>query len=381
MRILHVMPSFWPATRYGGPIESVLRLCQALIKEGVSLEVVTTDADGEGDLSVPTDHLAEAEGVPVRYFARRPRTRFAFSAPLAAHLARAISAFDLVHVTALFSFSSAAAMSLARAQGVPYVVSPRGTLRPWALGSKRWKKAPYFHLVERPNLVRAAGIHATSDDERDEATRLVPGPLAFTVPNGIDLPPAPPVARNPRRLVFLGRIHPVKGFDVLVPALSRLARALPEVETLVAGPDEDGEWTRVEAAIARANPRPRVRWLGPVRGEDKLALLASAAALVLPSHSENFGMVVAEALACGTPVVVSKNCPWRVVEERGAGAWVDNTPERIEGALRAILTLPEDARRRMGEAGRSIAEGLGWAEVARGMIARYEEAMARGRRR
>lgn len=376
MRVLHVMPSFWPATRYGGPIESVLRLCQALRAAGVTLEVVTTDADGPGDLDVPRGRLTDAQGVPVRYFARRPRTRYAFSAPLLGHLATDLGRWDIVHVTALFSFSSAAAMRLAHRAGVPYVLSPRGTLRPWAFGQKSWKKMPYWWLVERAHVARAAGVHTTSDDERDEVARLVPGSRPFTVPNGVDLPAAPPsVPREGRRVVFLGRIHPVKGFDVLVPALSRLAAEMPDVETLIAGPDEDGEWARVEAAIASSSPRPRVRYVGAVRGSEKLDLLASARALVLPSHSENFGMVVAEALACGTPVVVSRNCPWRVVEERGAGFWVENTPAQVAEALRALLADPAKAEA-MGQRGRAIAAGLGWDAIARQMIAHYEEALA-----
>ncbi len=380
LRVLHVIPSFWPATRYGGPIEGVLRLCQHLLRLGVTLEVVTTDADGPGDLRVPIAEKTLAEGVPVRYFPRRPRTRFAFSAPLARHLAREIPQWDLVHVTALFSFSSAAAMALARHARVPYVVSPQGTLMPWALGSKRWKKAPYFDLVERKNVLAAAGVHATSDDERAEIQRNVPGARGFVVPNGVDLPASlPDVPRERARIVFLGRIHPVKGFDVLVPALARVAAVMPDVETLVAGPDEDGERARVEALLARVSPRPRVRFLGPVYGNDKLSLLASATVLVLPSYSESFGIVVAEALAAGTPVVVSRACPWKIVEERGAGAWVENKPERVAEALIAILEDPARARR-MGEAGRAVAAGFGWDNVAKQMLGHYEDVVAHGGR-
>ena len=381
LRVLHVIPSFWPATRYGGPIEGVLRLCQRLLDLGVTVEVVTTDADGAGDLHVPIAERTLAEGVPVRYFPRRPRTRFAVSAPLALHLAREIREWDLVHVTALFSFSSAAAMALARRARVPAVLSPQGTLMPWALGSKRWKKAPYFELVERKNVLSAAGVHATSEEEEREILRNVPGARTFVVPNGVDLPEElPDVPRERARIVFLGRIHPVKGFDVLVPALARVAARRPDVETLIAGPDEDGEQGRVEALLARVTPRPRVKFLGPVYGKDKQELLASATVLVLPSHGESFGIVVAEALAAGTPVVVSKACPWRILEERGAGAWVENTPERVAEALLAILDDPAAARR-MGEAGRVVARGFGWDAIAKRMIGHYEAIVARERRR
>lgn len=379
MRVLHVMPSFWPATRYGGPIESVLRLCQSLQKAGVELSVVTTNADGDGDLDVPTDRLVHAQDVPVRYFRRYPRTRFAFSAELAAHLATEIPKWDLVHVTALFSFSSAVAMALSRRASVPYVVSPRGTLMPWAIGSKRWKKEPYFRLVERPNLRGAAGVHATSDEEKGAVLRAVPDARPFVVPNGVDLPEAPPdVQRDGQKIVFLGRIHPVKGFDVLIPALARVAAVMPDVETIVAGPDEDGEKARVEARIQATSPRPRVKFVGAIRGQEKLDLLASAAVLVLPSHGENFGMAVAEALACGTPVVVSRNCPWKIVEERGAGYWVENTPERVGEALLGVLKDTERAQH-MGEAARGVANEFGWKSVAKRMIEGYERALEQRR--
>jgi len=372
VRVLHVMPSFWPATRYGGPIESVLRLCQSLVAAGIDLEVVTTDADGPNDLPIELAKPLEQRGVRVRYFSRFPRTRYTISMPLAAHLRRAIKHVDIVHVTALFSFSSEIAEIMASLAGVPYITSPQGTLLPWAFHSKSWKKWPYFHFIAKPCLERAALIHATSDAEADAIKRLAPKTQTFVVPNGVDLPERlPAVPRRRDRIVFLGRIHPVKGFDVLIPALSQIATLMPDVETVIAGPDEEGEWARVAARIERASPRPRVRYLGPVYGQEKLELLTSATVLVLPSHSENFGIVVAEALACGTPVVVSKNCPWKIVEERGAGAWVENTPEQITRALLAILR-DEPLARRMSEHGPVIASSFAWEHVARQMIAHYE---------
>lgn len=381
LRVLHVMPSFYPATRYGGPIESVLRLCQSLMEEGIVVSVVTTNADGEGDLDVPTDRPSSARGVPVRYFRRFPRTRYAFSAELGLHLFREIPAWDLLHITALFSYSSELGMALAARAEKPYVVSPRGTLMPWALGSKRWKKAPYFHLIEKPLLHAAAGVHATSEEERDAILRQAPSSRAFVVPNGVDLPQASPgVERDPNKIVFLGRIHPVKGFDVLIPAL-RLVKAMsPAAKMVIAGPDEEGYWARVEEEIRSTEGLPQIRYLGPVRGQEKVDLLASAAVLVLPSHGENFGMAVAEALACTTPVVVSKHCPWKVVEQRGAGFWVENTKEELANALSALLRDPARARK-MGEAGGAIARELGWKNVAKQMIAAYEEAISLKRRR
>jgi glycosyltransferase involved in cell wall biosynthesis len=181
-------------------------------------------------------------------------------------------------------------------------------------------------------------------------------------------------------VVFLGRIHKKKGFDVLVPALARVAEAMPDVETVVAGPDDEGEWPRVEKLLARVTPRPRVRYIGPVAAIEKWRLLAASAVFVLPSHAENFGVAVVEALACGTPVVVSQNCPWRSVEERGAGFWVENTPERVASALLAILQDPALACR-MGAAGIELSRAYSWPTVGAAMATKYREILAETSRR
>ncbi len=322
MRVLHVTPTFVPAYRYGGPIETVLRLCQSLQAAGAEVAVATTAADGRKDLDVPLQRWVDVEGLQVQYFPRSLPIEYAPSRALWNFLGEHASDYDLVHITSTFSFPSLVAGMAARSAGVPYVVSPHGSLQRWSLHQKRWKKVPYWIALERAHLMGAAGIHATAELEAAEIGDAIPHPDIFIVPNGLEPVAVPDVPRHPRRIVFLGRIHPKKGFDVLIPALSRVTQALPEVETLVAGPDDDGEWRRVEALLDRARPRPNVRYLGPVYGDKRFELLASAAAFVLPSHSENFGMTVVEAMACRTPVVVSRNCPWRSVEERGAGAWV-----------------------------------------------------------
>lgn len=379
MRVLHVTPSFMPAVRYGGPIVTVLRLCQELQRAGVELSIATTNADGSGVLPVPTDRSVDVGGLSVRYFNRHGRLDYAFAPGLAEYVWRAARNYDLVHITSVFSFPALIAGIAARRSGVPYVVSPHGALQAWSLRQKRWKKAPYWWFLERPHLMKAAGIHACAGLEEEEIRLALPSARIFVVPNGSDAIDVPRVERRPRRVVFLGRIHQKKGFDVLVPALARVARYLPDVETVVAGPNEGGEWERVQALIDEANPRPRVTYLGSVNGAARFDLLASAAVFVLPSHSENFGMAVVEALACGTPVVVSQNCPWECVEQERAGYWVKNTAESVAEGLLAILNDPEGAVR-MGVAAQRIAARFQWPAVARQMIAAYEGILREGTR-
>jgi glycosyltransferase involved in cell wall biosynthesis len=370
VRVLHVVPSYYPAVRYGGPIESVKGLCGALAACGVELDVATTNADGPGDLDVPTDRWCTQGNVRVRYFRRWPKIEYATSASLARFLAREAGRYDLVHVTSTFSFPALAAGAAARRARVPYVVSPRGSLQPWSLSQKGWKKRPYWWLIEHRHLSRAAAIHATAEIERAAVAQLLPGASVVVVPNGMEPVTPPPVPRAGRTIVFLGRLHAKKGFDVLVPALSLLARDLPDVETVVAGPDDHGEWARVEALLAKSSPRPAVRWIGPVHGPKKFELLASAATFVLSSHSENFGQAVVEALACGTPVVVSRNCPWSSVQERGAGFWVDNTAADVAKALKAVL-LAGPSYASMQAAARALAAEYSWPAVGSAMMQHY----------
>lgn len=371
-RVLHVIPGFYPAVRYGGPIESVLRTCQALLRAGVDLEVLTTDADGPLSLDVPTDRVVDVEGVPVRYCRRWPQASFNPSAPLVRELHAQVPRFDLVHVTAAFSFPSAAACIAARSHGVPYVVSPRGSCRPFALKQKSWKKQPYWWAIERHNLRAASALHATSDAEADELRALLPGQTVWTIPNGVDLPTALPeqVERSRSQVLFLGRLHPVKALDRLVEAMSLVARELPEVELVLAGHDDDGLWALLEKQLATLSPRPRVRYLGVVRGAEKQALIASSTLLVLPSHTENFGQVVVEALAQGTPVIASRHTPWRRLEEAGAGLWVDNDPASLAAALSRMLSAPS-LTRDMGERGRELAREYSWSRVADGLLEGY----------
>lgn len=354
----------------------MLALCQHLAPH-VDVTVATTDADGQGAVDMPIGREVEVRGVRVRYFRRWPRISFAPSAALVAFLKREIRSFDVVHVTAAFAFPSTAGCRLAQRAGVPYVASPRGSCRVWALGHKRIKKAPYWALVERSNLSRAAAIHATSDEERNDLLRLVPRARVEVIPNGVELPGgASPEPRAPARVVFLGRLHPVKALDQLLPALSLVTKEVPELEAVLAGPDDVGEWARLERLREQLSPKPRISYIGSVSGPAKDALLACATVLALPSHTENFGQVVVEALAQGTPVVASSHTPWRVLEERGAGRWVSNEPERFAAALLDVLQSPDESAAR-STAARALAAEYSWDSVARRMAALYASVGAR----
>ena len=363
MRILHVVPTYLPATRYGGPIVAVHGLCRALVARGHAVDVFTTNVDGDGRSDVPIGVPVTLDGVRVHYFAS-PVPRIYFSPAMSRALRRA-GDYDVVHLHSVFLWPTYAAAKAARKAGVPYVVSPRGMLVPELIRRKsRLAKSVWIALVERRTLRHSSSIHFTTRREWDDARRAgLPLPSPMVIPNGVDLPPKTGVARRDDTLLFLGRINWKKGLDRLIEAMRRI----PEARLVVAGNDEED--------YARTLPRlPNVEFVGPVRGAAKDELLQSAAALVLPSHSENFGNVVLEAMAARTPVIVTPEVGLAdEVVSSGAGVVVRGEAEPLAAAIRELLR-DRGRRDEMGRRGRAaVEERFTWERVA----AEMEEAYGR----
>ncbi len=361
MRILHVVPTYLPATRYGGPIFAVHGLCRALARRGHAVHVFTTNVDGDGVSNVPLDAAVDLDGVRVHYFASQLR-RLYVSADMRRALRRDGVSFDVVHLHSVFLWPTTAAAREARRARVPYIVSPRGMLVPELVARKsRWTKRAWIAFVERRNLAHASAIHFTARAEWDDAARLgVPLPSPFVVPNGIDLPPLTAGARDEHLLLFLGRVNWKKGLDRLIGAMRSV-----DARLVIAGPDEEGYGDKL-----RAIANDRVEFRGPVAGAEKEALLRRAAALVLPSLSENFGNVVLEAMAQATPVVVTPEVGL-APDVEAAGAGVVTAPETLAAALNTLLG---DAARReeMGRRGRALVEArFTWDRVAAEMEEHY----------
>lgn len=397
MKILHVVPTYAPAWKHGGPIRAVHGLCKALARRGHEVTVFTTDVDTGGAVletvetveTVETGEAVRLDGVVVRYFPVRLR-RLYDSPAMARALARDVAGFDVVHLHSVFLRPTALAARAAERAGVPYLVAPRGMLVPDLLRRRgRWRKALWLRLVERRTLARAAGLHATSSLEAEEAARLgLALPPVFVVPNGIEpaaYDPAAPVSPAVRRLLdgppfflFLGRVSWKKGLDRLIPALAHTPGAL----LAVAGNDEEGYRPKLERLAAEAGVADRVVFLGPVEdGGDKAALLHRAAAMVLPSYSENFGNSVLESMAAGRPVVVTPEVGLAdTVRGAGCGLVVDGDPEVLGPALRGLLADPAaaDAMGRKGAA--EAVQRFGWAAVAAEMEAVYRRILEGGAR-
>ena len=370
MRILHVVPTYLPATRYGGPIFAVHGLCKALAARGHEVSVFTTNVDGAGSSDVPLNEPVELDGVHVHYFAPSLR-RLYFSLPMRRMLHKSVSGFDRVHAHSVFLWPTAAASHAAHAQRVPYVISPRGMLVPELVQRKsRLAKSAWIALVERQNFAHARAIHFTSERERQDAQELgMAVPRAAVIPNGVALPPAHAPVREPATVLFLGRINWKKGLDRLVTAMSSV-----DARLVIAGRDDEG----YAATLPRSD---RVTFAGEVAGAEKERLLASATMLVLPSLSENFGNVVLEALAHETPVIVTPGVGLADdVAASAAGIVSDGAPSALAAAMNRILG-DRDAAAEMGRRGRALVESrFTWERVAEEMEALYLSCSTTSRR-
>jgi glycosyltransferase involved in cell wall biosynthesis len=385
VRILHVVPTYLPAWRHGGPIFAVHGLAKALVARGHEVAVFTTDVHGDGRLDVPLGVPVDRDGVAVRYFPVMAPRRLYRSPALVAALASEVRHFDRVHLHSLFLLPTRAGARAAERAGVPYLVAPRGMLVPELLARRgRLRKRLWIELVERRTLREAAGLHVTSELEAAEARAVgVALPKIFVVPNGIEAEPwdgevatlAPAVRRivedPPPYLLFLGRLSWKKGLDRLLAAFARV----PGTGTLVvAGNDDEKIQAGLERMAAALGVGERTVFLGAVGGREKAALLHRAAALVLPSYSENFGNVVLEAWAARTPVVVTPEVGLAAtVEEVGGGIVAPGEPEPLAAALRAVLEDSEE-RIEMGRRGAAAAAGrFSWRAVAARMEQAYSE--------
>lgn len=368
MRLLHVVPTYLPARRYGGPIVAVHGLCKALVARGHQVDVLTTNVDGDGTLDVPVDAPVILDGVSIRYFPSA-FPRLYWSPQLRRALGDATSHYDLVHVHAVYLWPGVAAARAARRERIPYVISPRGMLVPELIRRKnRVVKTLWLRFIEKPGFASAAAIHFTSALEQRDAERVgLPIPLPIVVPNGIDVEPRPAVERREDMLLFLGRLTWKKGLDQAIAALGDL----PAMRLVIAGNDEEGLTPRLLELARRVGVADRVELTGPVYGDAKLRLLASATLFVLPSTSENFGNAVLEALAMETPVVLSA--------EVGLADEVVRAEAGVVG-LQHIETLRNDPERRarMGRNGRELVEArFAWPRVAAEMEAAYRNVIVR----
>jgi len=245
------------------------------------------------------------------------------------------------------------ACRFARRAAIPYLVAPRGMLEPWGMQQKRFKKRLAWLSYQKADVARAACLHATAEQEASNLRALGFKNLCAVVANGVDLNDGDAnCQRSQRQALFLSRIHQKKGLPTLVEAWHRIRPA--NWRCIVAGPDENGHLGEVKTLVRARGLESSFEFLPEISDDDKWQLYRSADLFVLPTHSENFGLVVAEALSCGVPVITTTAAPWKDLQDHRCGWWIPDSVERLAATLRDATSAPPESLQRMGARGRGL---------------------------
>ena len=381
MRVLHVVPTYLPAVRYGGPIHSVHGLCAALAARGHDVQVFTTNVDGTLDSDVPLEVPVDLDGVKVWYFPSRRLRRLYWSPRMAHMLGKRIDDFDLVHLHSVFLWPTWAAARTARRAKIPYVISPRGMLVKSLIRQRNAViKSLWIALIERHNIESASGVHLTAALELKElrafgfdlpATRVIANGVSTTpdmIPNEGVSEDVACALQNAPFVLNIGRLSWKKNLGSLIRAVA----TEPRLRLVIAGNDDEGYAKQIHRIVAECGIESRTTVLPRfVSGADKDALLAGATAFALPSLSENFANAVVEAMAAGCPVVVSEGVGLADTVADGEAGIVAQ-PDQFGRALTRLVDEPALRESMAINARRIAAERFGWPFIAAEMEALYE---------
>ncbi|MCA8986321.1 MAG: glycosyltransferase [Planctomycetaceae bacterium] len=383
MKIVHAIPYMHPVG--GGPPVVVDRFCRELQNQGHDVSVVTTDAlvpAGDAEWVEAYQHQYPLHVVPA---ARRHV--FGYSSQLNSMLKHQIANADLVHLHNLWSYCTGQVDSLCKRLHVPFVVSPHGMLDPHSMSRKAWKKRLYGHLLEFPRLRHAAGMIYTHPQEQLLAEQTCRGlPAGHIVPLGADDPDLTgiedlqerlleqyPQWRNRKRILFLGRIHPKKGLDLLLPAFADLRTEMPEAHLILAGPVSPDYRVQFEQTVREHRLEADITCTGHVSGLEKWAIYSLSNLFVLPSYQENFAITVVEALRMGVPVLLSDRVNiWSDIVDAEAGVCCPLDVPEIQKLLKQMLS-DEKSRAKLGRNGQElVCRRFNWKSATNRLCQAYE---------
>lgn len=387
MKVLHIVANI--DDRFGGPSRSVPLLCAHMEPHGVESAIFYCSRLEQDQNEVLSRRSIRTYRAPVSF-----SEKFHVSLGIGARLNGVFDEFnpDLVHIHSTWRHSAFEAFRIARKREIPHVVSPRSNYYPAALArSKAFKWAMRSVFADRM-LKSASFVHATEPAEA-EAIQLVgvSSKRIATIPNGVELAPALhgdpwtiasqaslPASPEERVMLFLARVHPRKGVDILLEAAAAVLPRHPDWVLLVAGPCEDAEYlVNLQRTVAASGLASRVRFCGMLRGEAKAAAFGVAELFVLPSLFENFGISIGEALAAELPVITTSATPWLELPQEGAG-WIvpPNDVTALSQALEEALSLSTPELAAMGKAAPKLVERYSWPDVGAAMARRYREVLA-----
>jgi len=389
MRILQIIPSI--SLVYGGPSQMVLGLSAALAAKNIDVTIITTDSNGDiGQLplDVPLNEPIQQNGYQIIYFRCYPWRRYKFSFSLLQWLNENAPQFDLAHIHALFSPVTTVAATIARYHHLPYIIRPCGMLDPADLQKKKRLKQIYATLLERPNLAGAAAIHFTSKEEAKISERFGLGSTAkMPVPRDLVIPLGVTAGLFPKRLresqvpiiLFMSRIEPKKGLDLLIPALESILGSGIEFHFILAGSNpQDADYeTQIKVQIHNSSLAKYTTITGFVSGDLKVELLTKADLFVLPSYYENFGIAVAEAMAAGVPVVISDRIHIAEDIQQAEAGWVGPLEVgAIANSIKSALLNPQERQRRGLNGKEHAKKHYNWEAIAQQTIDAYQQILS-----
>jgi glycosyltransferase involved in cell wall biosynthesis len=331
--------------------------------------------------------------IDLRVFSSFGPHRLAYSKELWSFLATQANSVDIIHSHGLWQDPSRAAAWAARQLAIPHIITTNGHLDPWSLRQSWFRKRIAMALFQSRSLREASLLHGKGDLEIDGFRCLgLPGPFAM-IPNGVageilDHPTCSgfaadrwPVLKGRHILLSLGRLHYVKGFQWGLRAFARIKRIGHDWCYVIAGPDSGGYQAELEYEAERLGIRKSVVFMGPVYGKDKIALLDLADLVLTPSFHENFGIVIAEGLARGKPVITTQATPWRLLQSHRCGWWVPAEENAIIQALQEAITTSPQERCEMGARGKTLVKDrFNWPMVAQQTLAVYKWLVKQGPR-
>lgn len=392
MKILHIIPSV--SLIRGGPSHAVLEMVWELRQQGIEAVIATTNDDGSGVLKVPLNQWVNypisateaGKTVPVQFFSRfSPSSaslrEFAFSFSLTLWLWQHVREYDLLHIHAVFSYPSAIAIKIACAAKVPYIIRPLGSLNQWSLQQNAQKKQFYLRLIQQ-EIQQANALHFTSTYEQQEAKASGLSFSSFVLPHGLTMSPAVPEAKIQLRkwlnlpdeapiILFLSRLHPKKGLDALITALGQLSSQ--SFQFVIAGRGAPEYETELHQQLQTVGIRDRTHFVGFVSGDRKHLLLQGSDLFALPSHSENFGIAVLEAMAAELPVLITPEVALADLVQSEQLGWVaSQAPSELAFAIQACLDAPQEARDMGKRASQLVRSQFTWQSKIHQLIRRYQ---------
>jgi len=386
MKINLIIPSFYPATIYGGPIFSTLHTCEELAKlNDIEISVSTTNANMTTRLDVEINkNIKFEDNFSVKYYNETIINKISLS--LFFNIWKDIKKSDVVHIQSIFGISTIVSLLYVNLFNKPSILSPRGSLGGWCIDNGSNFKQFWLNNLIKP-LSKNTLWHATAQQEKDEILLIFPNAKVKIIPNGIeyDLFQSSNILNKQEYLkkyidqditvdkiiISMGRIQKKKGFDILIDSFYKVLKTYKDAKLLIAGSDE-GEQSILEEQVKSLKLEGKVFFIGAISGKDKIDFLANADIFVLPSHNENFGNVYVESLASGTPIVASTGTPWSEVIDYDCGEWVLNS---VGDTTKAILTILIKDREIMRVNSKKLAMKYDWEYIAQEFKNLYENTM------